>query len=49
MTKPSLHELISKEIYEYIYYSNNGYLNKLESDELAEKIIKIIRDYHLTE
>jgi len=41
--KPSLHELIVKTIQEY------GFLNKNEIDELAEQIIKIVRDYHLVE
>jgi len=45
--KPSLHELISKTIY---LYSPRGIDIALEeADELAEQIIKIVRDYHLVE
>jgi hypothetical protein len=43
MTKPSLHELISKEI------SLSTDLSGLQCGELAERIIKIVRDYHLVE
>ena len=45
MSKPSLHELISKAIYEY----HDGWIPKDPCDELAEQIIKIVRDYHLVE
>ena len=45
--KPSLHELISKTIY---LYSPRGIdITEEESGELAEQIIKIVRDYHLVE
>ena len=41
--KPSLHELIQKEILEVTN------LNNIQSGALAEQIIKIVRDYHLVE
>ena len=39
--KPSLHELLSRQIF---LWRND---NSITSEEIAEKIIKIIRDYHL--
>jgi len=49
--KPSLHELISKAIREYPIKDDwgVGYLDETVCDELAEQIIKIVRDYHLVE
>ena len=41
--KPSLHELISRYLIE-VRYDNNHV-----TEELAEQIIKIVRDYHLVE
>ena len=41
MSKPSLHELISLEIWEYTDATFQ------QADTLAERIIKIVRDYHL--
>jgi len=43
--KPSLHELIRQNIYDFF----NGYTSREQSDDLAEQIIKIVRDYHLVE
>ena len=48
MSKPSLHELISTMIYWYISGLSVD-LEKTDCDELAEQIIKIVRDYHLVE
>ena len=45
MSKPSLHYLISKAIYDY----DDGWRSDESCDELAEQIIKIVRDYHLVE
>ncbi len=49
--KPSLHELISKAIYDYDddLVEDWECLDKEHCDELAEQIIKIVRDYHLVE
>jgi len=47
--KPSLHELIVNVIETYLYENRNIDITIEESDELAEQIIKIIRDYHLVE
>ena len=44
--KPSLHELITLKIYELRHYPLIEYN---DAEELAEQIIKIIRDYHLVE
>jgi hypothetical protein len=41
--KPSLHELIVNEL------MKNTQLSDLTCYELAEQIIKIVRDYHLVE
>jgi hypothetical protein len=49
MSKPSLHELISKEIHKSVNSAINQYFHKKDCDELAEQIIKIVRDYHLVE
>jgi len=46
MTKPSLHELITSEIYKIRFNDNLQYQ---DCEELAEHIIKIVRDYHLVE
>ena len=48
MSKPSLHELISTKIYWHISGLSVD-LEKTDCDELAEQIIKIVRDYHLVE
>jgi len=48
--KPSLHELISDRIFNYTLDSSvEEPLHRTECDELAEQIIKIVRDYHLVE
>ena len=47
--KPSLHELIVNVIETYLYENRNIDITIEESDELAEQIIKIVRDYHLVE
>jgi len=48
--KPSLHELIRDKIFNYTLDSHvEEPLNFVECDELAEQIIKIVRDYHLVE
>jgi len=48
--KPSLHELISKAISDYDYELDwRDCMDKKHCDELAEQIIKIVRDYHLVE
>jgi len=48
--KPSLHELISQRIYDYDYeLDRKEFFDKEHCDELAEQIIKIVRDYHLVE
>ena len=47
--KPSLHELISDLIYEFVSFRLSHALPKPHCDELAEQIIKIVRDYHLVE
>ena len=41
--KPSLHALITEAICDYVDLSID------KSSELAEQIIKIVRDYHLVE
>jgi len=43
MSKPSLHELISRELLGHTCTDIE------ECDEIAEQIIKIVRDYHLVE
>ena len=47
--KPSLHELISKKIWDRLFYAEPQLLEVEDCDELAEQIIKIVRDYHLVE
>jgi len=47
--KPSLHELIKNAIYNYESDEVYGWIDITEADELAEQIIKIVRDYHLVE
>ena len=49
MTKPSLHDLISEAIYDYTIEHFAGNITTNETDELAEQIIEIVRDYHLVE
>jgi len=49
--KPSLHELISKEIYDNVFVclTADTSRDKEGCELLAERIIKIVRDYHLVE
>ena len=50
--KPSLHELIRDRIFNYTVdnlETGQPNLNFVQCDELAEQIIKIVRDYHLVE
>ena len=47
--KPSLHELISKAIFNYTSIELIYPISESLCDELAEQIIKIVRDYHLVE
>ena len=49
MSKPSLHELISNEIYKEMLIIERKDWTEQTCDELAEQIIKIVRDYHLVE
>jgi len=49
MSKPSLHELISNEIYKEMLIIKRKDWTEQTCDELAEQIIKIVRDYHLVE
>jgi len=46
MSKPSLHELISNEIYKEMLIIKRKDWTEQTCDELAEQIIKIVRDYH---
>jgi len=49
--KPSLHELITQEIYDNVFVclTADTSRDKEGCELLAEQIIKIIRDYHLVE
>ena len=48
--KPSLHELISDAIQVHERHSGvYDWVDREDCDELAENIIKIVRDYHLVE
>ncbi len=51
MSKPSLHELITNEIYDNVFVclDKDTSRNKEGCELLAERIIKIVRDYHLVE
>ena len=50
MSKPSLHELISKRIHDYdLDLDVRDSMTREHCEELAEQIIKIVRDYHLVE
>ena len=46
--KPSLHELITDEIHHYLFMDDINISNP-DCEQLAEQIIKIVRDYHLVE
>ena len=46
MSKPSLHELIADEIHHFLFMDDINISNP-DCEELAEQIIKIVRDYHL--
>jgi len=48
MSKPSLHELIADEIHHFLFMDDINISNP-DCEELAEQIIKIVRDYHLVE
>ena len=47
--KPSLHELISNYIHDVMPDYDAYEITKDRSDEIAEAIIKIVRNYHLVE
>ena len=47
--KPSLHELISDLIYQFVSLRLSHPLPEPACEQLAEQIIKIVRDYHLVE
>ena len=49
MSKPSLHELITDEIVNYTLDVSDDPIPRTMCEELAEDIIKIVRDYHLVE
>ena len=46
--KPSLHELITDEIHHYLFMDDINISNP-DCEQLAEQIIKIVRDYHLVD
>ena len=47
--KPSLHKLITDRIYYWTDRNLDEWITRGQAEELAEQIIKIVRDYHLVE